>query len=52
MDIFELFTHIVSFIFGGVAGSLITVKIRSDSNVVSQKNITTNNGDIVGRDKK
>lgn len=51
MDWNEIMTHVLSFIFGGAAGSLITIKYRSNSSRVQQKNINVTNGDVVGRDK-
>lgn len=52
MELNEIVTHLVTFIFGGAAGSFLTIKIRSDSNTTRQENINVTKGDVVGRDKK
>lgn len=51
MDVNEIITHVLSFIFGGAAGSLLTIKYHSNSNTVQQKDINVTGGDVVGRDK-
>ena len=48
----DLIGYILTFIFGGAVGSLITIKVRSDTNTVQQNNNNVNNGNIVGRDNK
>lgn len=52
MDFNEIITHALSFIFGGAAGNLVTIKYRSYSSKVRQNDISVTNGDVVGRDKK
>ncbi len=44
----DLIGYILTFIFGGAVGSLITIKVRSDANTVQQNNNNVNNGNIVG----
>lgn len=48
----NIVSYLLTFILGGTVGSLITIKVRSDSNIVQQNDNDVTNGNIVGRDQK
>lgn len=45
MDYFEIITHILSLILGGVIGSLLTFKVNKKNN--QQNNNNVSNGNII-----
>ncbi len=52
MEWSDFISYILTFIFGGSVGSLLTIKIRSNTNTVQQNSNKVNGGNIVGRDHK
>ena len=49
MELFDLIGYLVSFVFGGAVGSLITLNVTSRK--TKQSNISVGKGDVVAGDK-